>query len=226
MQAVKNVVIAAAGMGTRLGAGKPKSLIKINGKALLEYQLSLLEKVENVFLVVGFMEEDVMTFASKIRRDIIFVRNANFQHTKTLGSFYLAARNINGSAIFMDGDMIIEPRTFDEFLETAARLDDDELLIAVSKRISDDPVYCAIEQSGDDLRINGFSFEEKSAYEWANVVYMPAGLMINGNSHTFEHLQKFLPAAAKVIDRLEIDTPEDLRGAEKFFKTNDWFGIN
>ncbi len=55
---------------------------------------------------------------------------------------------------------------------------------------------------------------------------MPAGLMINGNSHTFEHLQKFLPAAAKVIDRLEIDTPEDLRGAEKFFKTNDWFGIN
>lgn len=160
MQAVKNVVIAVAGMGTRLGAGKPKCLINVNGKALLEYQLALLEKVENVFLVVGFMEEDVMNFAREIRRDIIFVRNANFQHTKTLGSFYLAARIIDGSAIFMDGDMIIEPNSFAEFLDVAAKVDDDKFVIAVSKGISDDPVYCDVDEN---FRIRGFSFEKKIA---------------------------------------------------------------
>ncbi|MBR0062341.1 MAG: NTP transferase domain-containing protein [Selenomonadaceae bacterium] len=221
MQAVKNVVIAAAGMGTRLGIGKPKCLVKINDKTLLEYQLDLLRNVENIFLVVGFMEEEVMNFAHKIRRDIIFVRNANFQHTKTLGSFYLAAKIIDDMAIFMDGDMIIEPRTFAEFLATATQ--SDKMLIAVSKRISDDPVYCDIAQDAQGLSIRGFSYDKKSEYEWANVVSMPASWMESGNSHTFEHLQKFLPASAKIIDRLEIDTPEDLRDVKNFLKTSNWF---
>lgn len=223
MQTVKNVVIAAAGMGTRLGVVKPKCLVEVNGKTLLEYQLALLRGVENVFLVVGFMEEDVINFATKIRRDIIFVRNANFQHTKTLGSFYLAARIIDGSAIFMDGDMVIEPRSFAEFLNAAAQIDGDDMLIAVSKRISDDPVYCDVERRQEALTIRDFSYEKKTPYEWANVVCMPAKRMENGTTHTFEHLQKFLPASAKIIERLEIDTPEDLRDAEKFLETSDWF---
>lgn len=223
MQTVKNVVIATAGMGTRLGAGKPKCLIEINGKTILEYQLDLLRSVENVFIVVGFMEEDVINFAHKIRRDIIFVRNVNFQHTKTLGSFYLAAKIINGSAIFMDGDMIIEPKSFAEFLNTAAKISDDKMIVAVSKRISDDPVYCDIAQGEQGLTIRCFSYKEKSDYEWANVVSMPANWMESGTSHTFEHLQKFLPASAKIIDRLEIDTPEDLRDVKNFLKANDWF---
>ena len=223
MQTVKNVVIAAAGMGTRLGAGKPKCLIEVNGKTLLEYQLALLKDVENVFLVVGFMEEDIMNFAPKIRRDIIFVRNANFQHTKTLGSFHLAAKIIDGSAIFMDGDMIIEPHSFAEFLDAAAKIDGDDMLIAVSKKISDDPVYCDVEEHQEALTIREFSYEKKTPYEWANVVFMPANRMKNGTTHTFEHLRKFLPASAKIIDRLEIDTPEDLRDTEKFLKTGDWF---
>ena len=223
MQAVKNVVIAVASMGTRLGAGKPKCLIEVNGKTLLEYQLALLKGVENVFLVVGFMEENVMNFVPKIRRDIIFVRNANFQHTKTLGSFHLAARIIDGSAIFMDGDMIIEPHSFAEFLDAAAKIDGDDMLIAVSKRISDDPVYCDVEEYQGALTIREFSYDKKTPYEWANVVFMSANRMENGTTHTFEHLRKFLPASAKIIDRLEIDTPEDLRDTEKFLKTGDWF---
>lgn len=220
MSAVKNVVIAVAGMGTRLGFGRPKCLIRVNGRTILEYQLDLLKTVENVFLVVGFCEDDVMDFASKIRRDIIFVRNSDFQRTKTLGSFYLAAKIIDGAAIFMDGDMIIEPASFAEFLSAAGQ--SDNMLIAVSKRISDDPVYCDV--TGDTaLRIRGFSYENKSAFEWANVVSMPAKLIIDGNTHTFEHLKNFLPAQAKVIDRLEVDTPEDLAYAEKFLATGAWF---
>ena len=221
MQTVKNVVIAAAGMGTRLGMGKPKCLVKINNKTLLEYQLDLLEDVENIFIIVGFMEEDVMNFAHQIRRDIIFVRNANFQHTKTLGSFYLAAKIINDSAIFMDGDMIIEPKSFAEFLMTAAQTDD--MLVAVSKRISVDPVYCDIIQDEQGLMIHGFSYDKKSDYEWANIVSMPANLIESTSSHTFEHLQKFLPLSAKIIDRLEIDTPEDLRDVKNFIKVSNWF---
>ena len=119
MPTVKNVVIAVAGMGKRLGLGKAKCLVKVCDKTILEYQLNLLRDVENIFLVTGFREDDVMNFAKKIRRDIIFVRNANFQHTKTLESFYLAAKIIDDYAIFMDGDMIIEPNSFKKFLSDA-----------------------------------------------------------------------------------------------------------
>ena len=98
------------------------------------------------------------------------------------------------------------------------------LTVAVSERISDDPVYAEIIADGDGSnKIQGFSYEKKSAYEWANVVYMPAKLMASGSSHMFEHIQKFLPANVGVIDRLEIDTLEDLRVAEKFLKSSNWF---
>ena len=220
MSTVKNAVIAVAGMGKRLGFGQPKCLVKVKGKSILEYQLELLANVENVFLVVGFGEMDVMSFASKIRKDIIFVRNSNFQHTKTLGSFYCAAKIIEDSAIFMDGDMIIEPHSFSKFCDVAMRSFSDELTIAVSKRISDDPVYCDVKEEGDGkLKINAFSFEKKSPYEWANIFFMPANLIENGNTHTFEYLEKFLPAKAAIIDRLEIDTVADLKIAENEINT-------
>ena len=140
MSTVKNAVIAVAGMGKRLGFGKPKCPVEVCGRTLLEYQLALLENVENVFLVVGFRETDVIDYARLLRRDLIFVRNANFRHTKTLGSFYLAAKIIEGNAIFMDGDMIIEPKSFANFFDVACR-NGEEITIAVSERIADDPVY-------------------------------------------------------------------------------------
>ena len=225
MSSVKNAVIAVAGVGKRLGLGKPKCLVNVCDKTILEYQLALLKDFENIFLITGFAEDAVMDFASKIRKDIIFVKNPNFQHTKTLGSFYLAAKIIKDYAIFMDGDMIIEPNSFNNFLETASfEMKKDVMTIAVSERISDDPVYADVKIDADGaMEIYGFSYEKKTAYEWANIVCMSAKLMGNGNSHTFEHLQKFIPAAAAVIDRLEIDTPQDLKIAENNLKVNNWF---
>ena len=228
MSIVKNAVIAVAGMGKRLGLGKPKCLIKVCDKTILEYQLDLLKDIENVFLVVGFCENDIIDFVSKIRKDVIFVRNANFQHTKTLESFYLAAKVINDNAIFMDGDMIIEPQSFKEFInisETQREVND--LVVAVSKRISNDPVYANVHsQENNMLKIYGFSYDKRSNYEWANIVCMPSNLVVSGMSHTFEHIQKFLPASAAVIDRLEIDTPADLQIAEQCLQQNYWFKDN
>ena len=150
---IKNAVIAVAGMGKRLGFGIPKCLIKVCGRTLLEYQLALLENVENVFLVVGFRENDVIDQARKLRRDLIIVRNAEFLHTKMLESFYCAARNIEGNAIFMAGDMIVEPESFAKFLD-AVRFYGDEITIAVSERISDEPVYALkAETQGGEIMI-------------------------------------------------------------------------
>ena len=42
MPAVELAVIAAAGLGSRLGAATPKCLVKIDGVTLIERQLELL----------------------------------------------------------------------------------------------------------------------------------------------------------------------------------------
>ena len=58
------VIILAGGMATRLGdltRDHPKSLLKIQGKPFLEYQLELLRKadIENVVLCLGYLSEQI-----------------------------------------------------------------------------------------------------------------------------------------------------------------------
>ena len=211
MSSVENVVIAAAGMSTRLDVGRPKCLVEVCGRKIIEYQLALLKEIPHLYMVVGFCEQEVIDFVSKLRRDVIFVRNPGFQHTKTLESYYLASRVIDGKTVFMDGNMILEPASFQRFLRQGA---EQPLLIAVSRRISEDPVYANM-QTEEPLVVRDFSYTEKSGYEWAKTVVMEASQIRGGKTHVFEYLRGFLPTQAAVIDRMEIDTPEDLRYAEK-----------
>jgi NDP-sugar pyrophosphorylase family protein len=58
------VVILAGGLATRLGElteGRPKSMLKIQGKPFLEYQLELLRRagIENVVLCLGHLGEQI-----------------------------------------------------------------------------------------------------------------------------------------------------------------------
>ena len=212
MSVVENVVIAAAGMGTRLGAGKPKCLVDVCGRKLIEYQLDLLKNVKNVYMVVGFCELDVIDFVAKLRKDVIFVRNPNFRSTKTLESYHLAAKIINGSAIFMDGDMIFSPKDFSKFMEKTKEKD---FLVGVSERITEDPVYADVFCERNEMTIHGFSYDRKIRHEWANIVYMPARFMKGGKGNVFEFLATLLPQPASILDRLEIDTPKDLEYAKQ-----------
>ena len=79
MSSIKNAIISAAGMGTRLGLNIPKCLLKFNGISIIEHQLKLLKDIESVRVVVGFMEEDVIKTVKFFRNDVIFVRNPDYQ---------------------------------------------------------------------------------------------------------------------------------------------------
>lgn len=212
MPFIEHAVIAAAGMGKRLGAGKPKCLVEVSGKKIVEYQLELLKEVENVFLVVGFCEEDVIAFTKKIRPDLIFVRNSNFQHTTTLQSFYLATKSIKGNCLLMDGDMIIDPKSFGKFMRAC---EDSSPWIGVSDQISSDPIYASISTRDGLFSVCDFSQTEPSAYEWANLAYLPSEYIQYNYTHLYQHLKRYLPMKAINIDRMEIDTNEDLQNAER-----------
>lgn len=214
MQTVENVVIAAAGMGKRLGMGIPKALVDVDGRKIIDFQLELLKDIKNIYMVVGFCDQDVMNYVKNIRADIIFVRNPDFKKTKTLESFYLASKLIDGKAIFIDGDMIISRESFSSFIN---KCQDVENIIGVSDRISDDPVFAKLNENKE---VVNFSYDEKSSYEWANIMYMDAKMIQGGKENVFEFLKKILPMPAYCIDRLEIDTQEDLQNAKKEICSN------
>jgi len=61
------VAILAGGLGTRLGdlaRGRPKSMVEIQGKPFLEYQLDLLRKggIKNIVLCIGHMGDQIERF--------------------------------------------------------------------------------------------------------------------------------------------------------------------
>jgi bifunctional UDP-N-acetylglucosamine pyrophosphorylase / glucosamine-1-phosphate N-acetyltransferase len=68
-ETVKNlsVVVLAAGMGKRMKSGRPKVLHEICFKPILYYILSAVYKLnpKNVYVVVGFMGDDVIAYLNK-----------------------------------------------------------------------------------------------------------------------------------------------------------------
>ena len=63
-----------------------------------------------------------------------------------------------------------------------------------------------------------FSYDGKSGYEWSNLLYIDSEKLHSGKENVFEYISKFLPINYEVVDRLEIDTPEDLKLAESLVK--------
>ena len=87
MSSIKSVVISCAGIGSRLGLGQTKALIKINGKSLIAWQLDLLKKVEDVRIVIGYQANDIIEEVLKYRKDVVFVYNHRYFETKPVLAF-------------------------------------------------------------------------------------------------------------------------------------------
>lgn len=103
----KIVIIAAAGIGSRLGAGMPKCLVQVNGHAVFEYQLKAMSWADEIRMVVGYKADEVIDRVSAIDPNVTFVRNEQFATTNLRQSYYLGAQGITEKAIFLDGDTII-----------------------------------------------------------------------------------------------------------------------
>lgn len=215
MRTVKNAVICAAGMGTRLGLNVPKCLVKIRGKCVIDYILELLTEVKNVRIVVGFMEEEVIEHVVRIRKDVVFVRNPDFRNTSNSYSLSLGATGIKGPFLSIDGDMLIESESFMRFLKT---FDGENTLIGISKSKTEEAVFVERNEGGDVVK---FQRTPSLKYEWCGVAIISPPVKISSDlkgGYVFEHFEKFIPLASSEIECYEIDTPNDLDYATANFK--------
>jgi NDP-sugar pyrophosphorylase family protein len=216
MPAIEHVVIAAAGMGSRLGHGIPKCLVEIAGETLIGAQLRLLSAVPDVRVVVGYREEAVIDSVRSSRSDVIFVRNPRFRETSTQDSYAMGAQGLRGSCLFMDADILFDPRSFHEFALFAASR---PLTIGLTAAKTDEAVFAVTRHGQDgDLELVSFS-RQPEAMEWANIVHAPADAFHEGKGAVFQTLQGLLPAPAKELISFEVDTEGDLKRAQEFART-------
>lgn len=203
----KVVIIAAAGRGNRLGAGMPKCLVKVNGHYIFEYLLKAFSWADEIRMVVGYKAEDVIKAVSSVNSDVKFIKNEDYANTTTLQSNYLGAQGLDGKAMFVDGDMILSKQTAEQLCR---EYENGEEFVGVAVDISEDPVYAGVNQG----KLEWFSYEKKADFEWANVALLCADKLEYLPTNFFTQIEKMLPLKAFEVERLEVDTKEDLVHAE------------
>ncbi|MCA9402379.1 MAG: phosphocholine cytidylyltransferase family protein [Candidatus Omnitrophica bacterium] len=104
-------LILAAGRGTRLQhltRGRPKCLVDINGRCLIDYQLDALSSagVTDICVVTGYRSRDVRDY---LRGRVDVLINERYAETNSLYSMWLARHAFTiEEFILLNGDIIID----------------------------------------------------------------------------------------------------------------------
>ena len=213
MSPVEHAVICAAGIGSRLGLNRPKCLIEIAGRSLLDYHLERLKWAKTIWLVVGFQEEEVAAHALSLRPDIIVVRNPDFANTNTLQSLHRVSRHLNERMLFLDGDTIVENESFSGFLDATKA---QQSLIGVSAYTTSDGVRASVV----DGEVVGFTRTTDIPLEWTGIAVVNPQVVTDEPIYVYQALERFLPLPAYELKAFDIDTVDDLDMARRALSSN------
>lgn len=213
MQNIEHVIISCAGLGSRLGLNKPKCLVEIGGYCLIDYQLELLKDIPDIRIVVGFMEEELIEHVRRINPNVTFIRNPDYHSTSNAYSLYLATHMLKNPFLIIDGDLLIEQKSFLHFLDG---IDGSQSIIGITPAKTEEAVFVVL---NDEKQVIGFQRHPKTAFEWSGIAYLKDIKIDKGGKYVFSEIEASLPVAAEVINCFEIDTPEDMDIAIKGFKS-------
>ncbi len=209
MSTAHPVVITAAGLGSRLGLNRPKCLVEIEGEPLIHHQLRALQDCQDVRVVVGFQERDVIRVAREMREDLIFVRNARYRTTSNLQSLALGTLGQTGPFISLDGDVLVSASEFKRFLAAARN---QSQLVAITQRTTDEAVSVALSALNTQVISFHVPARPQDNFEWSGLA-----LINQVDSATrgfvFRQIERELPSPFLEIECYEIDTEDDLARA-------------
>lgn len=106
-------IILASGLGKRLRPltnGRPKSLVKINSKTILEYQLDILSQLDinRIIITTGPFKEQIKNFVNKRYPDLKteYIHNKKYSSTNYIYSLWLTKSKVDDDIILIHGDLI------------------------------------------------------------------------------------------------------------------------
>ncbi|MDD1507783.1 NTP transferase domain-containing protein [Pseudomonas sp. CNPSo 3701] len=195
---------------------KPKCLVEIGGRTLLDYHLERLTWAENVWLVVGFEETEVIRQAMSLRKDLIVVRNPEYARTNTLQSIYRVSRHLQERFLVIDADTVVEPRSFTAFMAAAQ---DQAQLIGISRYTTSDGVRVLLDEAG--ACVTAFTRAAEHAWEWTGIAVIDPAAVVDKPIYVYQALEAYLPMPAAEIKAFDIDTITDLDMARQVL-ANGW----
>jgi choline kinase len=142
------IVILAAGMGSRLGRSLPKPLTELSdGRTIMQQQFDNIHAAfgaaAKVTIVVGYKLEHIV----EAFPDADFVYNEEYDQTNTSKSLLRALRaGGNGGTLWMNGDVVFDPEALRRAAKLVAR---DQSFVAVNTaKVSDEEVKYTTDAEG------------------------------------------------------------------------------
>jgi choline kinase len=227
------VVILAAGMGTRLGKPWPKPLTQLSdGRSIMQQQM---ENVHTVFgdkarvtVVVGFKLEMIM----EAHPTASFVYNEIYDQTNTSKSLLRALRASQESGVlWLNGDVVFDHKVLERVADRIAL--DKSFVCVNTSATADEEVKYTVDANGDIKELSktvrnalgeavGINFI--SSYEKADVItqldacgeqdYFERGLELAIEKHGL----KMEPIDISDLFAVEVDFQDDLDRANKGLK--------
>ena len=110
-----HAIILAAGAGLRLGQHTkdiPKALLDLNGKSILERQISLLRQhgINDIFVVTGYQRE------KHTLKDIEYIFNPKYSETEQLASMMVARTKNSDDVLVIFGDIVFDEQILQQIL--------------------------------------------------------------------------------------------------------------
>jgi choline kinase len=131
-----NAIILAAGLGSRIASltgGRPKCLLPLHGRTILEWQLALLERsgIDRVTVVVGHDEAAIRAVALD---RVSYATYPHYARTNNLYTLQFCGHLLEGPVVVLFADVLVAA---DAFARCATGAADAALLVDTGQRRAD-----------------------------------------------------------------------------------------
>ncbi len=122
---IRQAVILAAGMGTRLRGeldDRPKGFIELGERPIIVESLERLRAagIEDVVIVTGHLAEPYAALAAESAGFVRLVHNERYADSGSMYSLYCARDAVDADFLLLESDLIYEPRALDLLLAIAS----------------------------------------------------------------------------------------------------------
>lgn len=239
-------VILAAGMAKRLRPltdTKPKCLLEVGGKTLLERTVRAMQQagISEFVVVTGYRADQIREALTSIvsPQNITFLHNADYEHNNNIYSLWMAGEVVRGKDfLLMDSDILCDPAAvvrIAEQTEPALALNRHEcgeeeikVIVDADNHIVEINKTCnPADAFGESVGIEKMTADYSTAlYRELDQMILKEGLVDVFYERCFERL---IPQGYtfRVVDTTsyfsyELDTPEDFQRAQELMPKELW----
>jgi choline kinase len=156
---IEKAIILSAGKGSRLlplTADRPKCLIELSGRSLLEWQLDVLQAagIADIVVVTGF-RDDLVDSVAAARTGVRTLFNPFYHVADNLGSVWMARSELDRDTLLLNGDTLVSP----PLVERVLGAETGPIAVTVDEKDSYDADDMKVLRDGDRLLRIGKALE-------------------------------------------------------------------